>query len=200
MSNFAAKLAYMSLDLILEICGTIVGLLYLYYEYKANSLVWIMGAIMPALSLGVYYNAGLYADFGINIYYLLAAIYGFVVWVSHRLRYKEDLPITKMPKKYYWQIMLIVLLLYLVIYYMLIKFTDSNVPSCDSFTTAMSVVAMFMLARKYVEQWIAWIMVDAVSVGLYVYKGIYFYAALYTIYTVVAIFGFYNWKRLMRND
>ena len=58
----------MTIDFTLEIFGTIVGILYLYYEYKANALVWIMGAIMPALSLIVYYNAGLYADFGINIF------------------------------------------------------------------------------------------------------------------------------------
>ena len=61
--------------------------------------------------------------------------------------------------------------------------TDSTVPLADSFTTALSIVAMWMLARKYLEQWIAWIAVDAVCVGLYAYKGIYLYSVLYALYT-----------------
>ena len=56
---------------------------------------------------------------------------------------------------------------------------------------------MWMLARKYVEQWIAWLIVDVVSVGLDIYKGIYFYAVLYTIYTIIAVFGYRKWLRLM---
>lgn len=65
----------MNWDLALEIFGTIVGLIYLYYEYKAHRLLWVMGIIMPTISVGVYYNAGLYADMGINIYYILAGVY-----------------------------------------------------------------------------------------------------------------------------
>ena len=75
--------------------------------------------------------------------------------------------------------------------------TDSTVPLADAFTTALSIVAMWMLARKYLEQWIAWIAVDAVCVGLYAYKGIYLYAVLYAIYTVIALIGYRNWRRMM---
>jgi nicotinamide mononucleotide transporter len=79
-----------------------------------------------------------------------------------------------------------------------VNYTDSNVPWWDSFTTALSIVGMWMLARKWLEQWISWILVDAVSCGLYIYKGVYFYAGLYGLYTIIAIFGYLEWKRKMK--
>ncbi|MBO7317234.1 MAG: nicotinamide mononucleotide transporter, partial [Bacteroidales bacterium] len=89
-------------NIALEIIGTIIGLIYLYYEYKAHRLLWIMGIIMPAVSLGVYYNAGLYADMGINIYYILAGIYGYLVWTfKNRHRREVSLPITHAPRRTY---------------------------------------------------------------------------------------------------
>ena len=191
----------MTVDLALEIIGTIVGVLYLYYEYKANALVWIMGAIMPAISLIVYYNAGLYADFGINIYYLIAAIYGYIAWTFHKSKKeKKELPITSTPLRYYIPAAIITIILFIAISYILINFTDSNIPLCDSLTTALSIIAMWMMARKFIEQWIVWLAVDIISVGLYIYKDIYFYATLYAIYSIVAIFGYFNWEKLMQHD
>ena len=89
-------------------------------------------------------------------------------------------------------------LLWLAIWSMLQWFTNSTVPVADAFTTALSIVAMWMLARKYLEQWIAWMVVDAVCVGLYYYKGLYLYAVLYTIYTIIAILGYRKWHREMK--
>lgn len=79
--------------------------------------------------------------------------------------------------------------------WILICFTNSSVPWLDSFTTALSIVGMWMLARKYVEQWWAWIVVDIVSAGLYVYKDLDFTAGLYAFYTIIHIFGYFNWKK-----
>lgn len=191
----------MNWDLALEIFGTIVGLIYLYYEYKAHRLLWVMGIIMPAISVGVYYNAGLYADMGINIYYILAGVYGYVVWTfRNKQRRQVELPITRMPRKAYIYTTALAICLHSIIYYILEYFTDSTVPSWDAFTTALSVIAMWMLARKYIEQWWLWIVVDVVSAGLYIYKGIYFYAGLYALYAVIAVLGYYNWKKLISNE
>ncbi len=192
---------------ILEIIGTLVGLLYLWLEYRASIYLWIAGIIMPAIYIFVYYDAGLYADFGINIYYLGAAIYGWMMWrYGTFLRRKilrketvqqEELPITRMPLGYLLPLIAVFIVTLLGIAYILINFTDSNVPWLDSFTTALSIVGMWMLARKYVEQWWAWIAVDAVSTGLYIYKGLDFTAALYGLYTIIAIFGYFKWKKMM---
>lgn len=185
------------MDLFLEILGTLVGIAYLYYEYRADMRVWIAGIIMPAISLFVYWNAGLYADFGINIYYLLAAVYGWYVWqYGHRQEVSER-PIRRMPCRMLPILALTFVACFVAIGWVLERYTDSTVPWWDSFTTALSIVGMWMLARKWVEQWLAWIVVDVVCSGLYVYKEVYFYAALYAIYVIVAVLGYREWKRKM---
>ena len=192
---------FFTADRIMEIAGLAVGLAYLYFEYHAHRLVWLMSVIMPMISLFIYYRAGIYADFAINIYYLLIAVYGYIVWTFGLKRKKrEPLPVTHMPLKYYAAAIVALIAIFAFLAWGLVSFTNSNVPYWDAFTTALSIVAMWMLARKYAEQWIAWFIVDAVCVGLYFYKGIYFYSALYSVYTVIALFGYRKWLRLMHQD
>ena len=191
----------------IELLGTIVGLLYLWLEYRASIYLWIASIIMPAIYLVVYYNAGLYADFGINIYYLAIAIYGWAAW---RFGFKlfgrndevqnQELPITRTPRKVWTVAALASCVLTLIIAWVLIRFTDSTVPWADAFTTALSVVGMWMLARKYIEQWWVWCIVDVASSALYVYKELYFTAALYAVYAIISIFGYYKWKKMMQDE
>lgn len=188
----------------LEILGTIVGLVYLYLEYKASIHLWIAGIIMPAIYIFIYWDAGLYADFGINVYYLLVALYGWFLWkygnksASDNNTKGEELPISMLPKIYIVPLILLFAATFALILYILISFTDSNVPYLDSFTTALSIVGMWMLARKFIEQWWVWIVVDLVSAGLYVYKELYLTSGLYALYAVIAFFGYLNWKKLMK--
>ncbi len=193
----------------LEIIGTVVGLLYIWLEYKASIHLWIVSIIMPAIYLVVYYQAGLYADFGINIYYLVVAAYGWVLWKYGPKRdntsdlddsTNSPLPITHFPLKLVPYVSLIFSGCFLLIAWILIRFTDSNVPWMDSFTTALSIIGMWMLAKKYVEQWAVWIAVDIVSAGLYVYKDLYFTAALYALYAIIAVFGYKKWLEMMKNQ
>lgn len=181
----------------LEVLGTVVGIIYLWLELKANIYMWITGIIMPAISIFVYYQAGLYADFGINIYYLIAAIYGFAIWQFGKKKEEKELPITYTPKNKFWQLAACFIVCFVAIGIILERYTDSTVPWWDSFTTALSIVGMWMLARKWIEQWWTWVAVDAVCCGLYIYKEIFFYSALYGLYTVIAIYGYFKWKKLM---
>lgn len=181
----------------IEILGVTCGLIYLYQELKASIWMWVTGIIMPCISMFVYFNAGLYADFGINIYYLLAAVYGFLVWRFGKKKDEAELPITRTPRNMYSLLAAIFIILFIAIRAFLIKFTDSTVPTWDSFTTALSIIGLWMLAHKWIEQWWVWFVVDAVSCGLYIYKGIYFYSALYGLYTVLAAYGYYRWLRVM---
>lgn len=179
----------------LELIGTIVGIIYLWLEYKASIHLWIAGIIMPAIYIFVYYDAGLYADFGINIYYLLVAVYGWIMW-KYGGRVGKELPITSMPKCNVLPLTITAIAVFLLIAFVLIYFTDSTVPWLDSFTTALSIIGMWMLARKYIEQWWVWIAVDLVSAGLYIYKDLNFTAALYFLYAIIAIFGYRKWKEM----
>lgn len=198
------ELASLPWDKILEALGFSVGLLYLWWEYHADSRLWFASIVMPTISMWIYLHKGLYADFSINIYYFVIAIYGYLTWTRNRRRgitedksKKADLPITNIPAGNLMRCVGVFALLWGAMYCGLRFLTDSTVPLADAFTTALSIVAMWMLARKYLEQWIAWIAVDAVCVGLYAYKGIYLYAVLYAIYTVIALIGYRNWRRMM---
>lgn len=185
----------------LEVAGTMLGLLYLWLELKASIWLWIVGILMPAIYIIVYYQAGLYADFGINIYYLLAAFYGLAVWTTGGKKHgggAKSMPIRQTPHKYYLPLLTVSTILWAAIYTALTQLTDSNVPLYDSFTTALSVTGLWMLARKYTEQWLAWIAVDAVSTGLYIYKELYSTSILYGIYTIIALYGYKKWMKQCR--
>ena len=190
----------------LEIAGVIVGLLYLYLEYHANVWLWIVGVIMPAIYIFVYYEAGLYADMWISVYYILASVYGLIMWLRRRSasgQHKESPTdkesyqgIMSMPRKYYLWLGLIIAILTLGIGLLLARLTDSTVPWADGFTTALSVVAMWMLAKKYAQQWLMWIGADLACALLYLYKDLWFTSGLYLLYTVIAYFGYKKWRKL----
>ena len=187
-----------------EILGTVVGLLYLWLEYRASIYLWVASVVMPAIYLFVYYDAGLYADFGINLYYLIIAIYGWAAWrygfSLSKGRQDQELPISHTPARLWLPLSALTMLLFAAIAWILIRFTDSTVPYADAFTTALSVVGMWLLARKYIEQWWVWLVVDVASVALYIYKDLHFTAVLYALYAVVAIFGYRKWKELMNKQ
>jgi nicotinamide mononucleotide transporter len=208
---------WLTFDRMVEGLGFVVGLFYIYYEYHANPRVWIASIIMPCISLWVYFRAGIYADFGINIYYFIIAIYGYVAWTRSRRREKlaaqgsdtsptdgntksdasSALRISHFPVNRIPSLIVVTTAIYFALAAILINFTDSTVPWTDAFTTALNIVGTWMLARKYIEQWYLWMAVEVVSVWLYSYKGIYFYSALYCVYTVICIFGYLKWRRMM---
>ncbi|MDD5856491.1 MAG: nicotinamide riboside transporter PnuC [Prevotella sp.] len=184
----------------LDITATIVGLVYIWLEYKASIYLWIVGIIMPLIDIFLYYEAGLYADFGMAIYYALAATYGYVVWKFGKRNNqgtKEELPITHFKQSQILPAILAFLVIWLIIYEILVLFTNSDVPITDSFANALSFIGLWALARKYLEQWIIWIIVDIVLSTLYIYKGIPFKAGLYALYVIIAIAGYHKWKKMI---
>lgn len=183
----------------IEIAGAVIGLLYLYLEYRASVYLWPVGVIMPLFYIYIFFVSRFYADMGINIYYLFASIYGWIRW-NKSASQEQSLAISHMPFRY-WSIALLALsILFAVIAWILIRFTDSPVPFGDSFTTALSIVAMWMLANKYIEQWGLWIIVNVVSCALYAWKGLYPTALLYVVYSIVPVFGYFKWKQLMLSE
>jgi len=184
----------------LQIIGTILGLIYLYLEYKVNIWLWIVGIIMPIVHGVLYYNAGLYADAAINVYYVFAGIYGVICWLMNKKGSKSSNQTPQSILKERWFLIplltIVCAALNVGIYLLLTQFTNSTVPFFDSFTTALSIVALWMLSKKYTEQWLVWFVVDAVTVGLYIYKGIPITAGLYLLYTILSIVGFLKWRAL----
>lgn len=183
----------------LDILTTVLGLIYIWLEYRASIALWFVGIIMPALDVWLYWSHGLYGDAGMAVYYTLAAVYGFYIWKFKKTRkLKQLLPIIHLPRRQYLPATLFFLFAWGATYYILVNWTNSTVPLLDSFTNALSFVGMWALARKYLEQWLFWIVVDVVCCFLYIQKGIPFKAGLYGLYVVIAIAGYYKWKQMLK--
>ncbi len=183
----------------LDIVTTVLGLAYIILEYKASVWMWLAGFLMQALGIVLYYQKGLYADCGMEFYYLAMTVYGYWKWI-HGTASKEALPITHFPRRLVLPWLAIIAVVWATIYWLLVTFTNSNVPLADSFTTALSIVGIWALAHKYLEQWFIWIAVDVVTSVLYFYKDIPFKASLYALYVVIAVMGYFKWRQIMRNN
>ena len=181
----------------LDIVTTVLGLAYILLEYKASIWMWAVGFAMQALGIVLYYQKGLYADCGMEFYYLAMTVYGYWKWI-HGSTSKEALPIRHFPMRLVLPWLALIACVWGIIYWILITFTNSNVPLADSFTTALSIVGIWALAHKYLEQWFIWIAVDVVTCALYFYKDIPFKASLYALYVVIAVFGYIKWRRMMQ--
>ena len=186
----------------LDIVTTVLGLAYILLEYKASVWMWAVGFLMQALGIVLYYQKGLYADCGMEFYYLTMTVYGYWRWVRGTASNHDSkqLPIRHFPRRLILPWAVLIAAVWATIYWLLVKFTNSNVPLADSFTTALSIVGIWALAHKYLEQWFIWIAVDVVTCVLYFYKDIPFKASLYGLYVVIAIMGYFKWRRLMAND
>ena len=192
----------MDWKLTLQIVGVALGLLYLWLEYKANIWLWVVGLIMPIVHGALYFRSGLYADFSMQLYYIAAGVYGLIVWSrgAKKKDQKRELAISATPLAVWVAIAGVYVLLHAAIYLFLVSFTDSTVPFWDSLTTALCIVAYWMLSRKYVEQWLVWLVVDVITVGLYLYKNIPLTAGLYALYSALAVAGYLRWRRMIKTQ
>ena len=192
----------MSASLIFEIIGTVIGLTYLFLEYKASVWLWPVGILMSVFYVFIFFHGKFYADAAVYLYYIGANAYGLLKWTLSRKQtavatVSEEMPITHVPGKQILPLTLISVILWMFLYWILGTFTDSPVPLGDAFTTALSIVAMWMLAQKYLEQWLLWIIVNVVSTILYFWKGLYPTGVLFIVYVIVAVLGYFNWRKEM---
>lgn len=183
----------------IEIIGAVIGLLYLFLEYRASRWLWPVGVLMPVLYVWIFFQSKFYADMGINVYYFFASIYGWIRWNRDKNE-GTGLPITHTPKRSILPLTVIGLLLFAATFLLLTRYTDSPVAAGDSLTTALSILGMWMLAQKQAEQWWVWFVVNLISCGLYAWKGLYPTAALFAVYTAISVLGYFQWVRLMRKE
>lgn len=185
----------------IELAGTIMSLFYLYYSIKEKLSLWVFGFLSALFYIVVFYNAKFYADMSLQFYYLAVSVYGFVSWKMGKLSNGNNhlvIRTTSFTNLIY--LSLSALLIFILYYFVLANFTDSPLPIADSLTTALSIVATWMLARKRIEHWLLWIFIDAFSAVLYIQKELYTTAVLFVIYTIMAIVGYYSWRKMMRKE
>jgi len=183
----------------IELLGALFGLLYIILSIKQNIWCWPIGLITSALYIYVFFVTKFYADMGLQVYYLVVSIYGWYFWMfGGKSTKKDDLKISNIGFRRFLYITVATAVLFGIIAFILINFTDSEIPYWDAFTTAGSFVATWMLARKIIEHWLIWIIVDSVSLGLYIYKGLYATVILFAVYTLLAVIGYIEWKKELK--
>jgi nicotinamide mononucleotide transporter len=183
-----------------EITGTVFGLAYIYFSIKQHILTWPIGLITSALYIYVFFVSKFYADMALQAYYVWVSIYGWVLWRrgSGIQKTEKALEVTKTGFKMWMGLLLVSIALSVAIYFILSRYTDSPVPIGDALTTGFSIVATWMLARKKLEHWILWVLIDAFSMGLYLYKGLYATTILFAVYTVAAVVGYIEWRKTIK--
>ncbi len=130
----------------------------------------------------------------LQFYYVAISIYGWWCWHNGSVA-GNSLSVTRTSRVLWLKILTASMLLFVAIAYVLARYTDSQVPVWDGLTTALSIVATWMLAQKKIEHWLMWIFVDALSIGLFIVKGLYPTTILFLVYTVLAVYGFFEWRK-----
>jgi len=179
----------------IEIVGAILSLIYLYLSINQKVSLWFFGIVSSVFYIVVFFQSKLYADMSLQFYYVVISVYGWINWKHGKSGDKEELPTTKASGTLLIKISIATGLIYLVYYFVLAKFTDSTIPKVDSLVGALSIIGTWMLARKLLENWIVWIVVDGLCVGLYIYKELYPTTVLFAIYTVMSVIGYRQWKK-----
>ena len=181
-------------SLYIEISGTLFGLAYVILAAKKNVWCWIAGIISSFLSVYLFWvYSKLYAEAILYMYYVIAGIVGWVQWSNP----KTDRPfIIKVDSGTHVFLVVTGAFLSFLLYFLIsLIFPDAAKPLIDSFTTVFSFLATWITIRKWISSWIYWIIIDSISVGLYWSRDLNIYAFLMIVYTVLAVYGYYSWKK-----
>lgn len=177
-----------------EIVAVIFGLLSVWYAKKENILVFPTGIISVLLYVYICYNWKLYADMGVNFYYFIMSVYGWIVW-STKTDGTAVTPIAKNTSRENVISVSLFIVFFIIMAYILSSYTDSDVPYWDSLTTGIFLVGMWLMAKKKIENWIAWIIGDLISIPLYAYKGLYLTSFQFVVFLGIAIAGYIEWRK-----
>jgi nicotinamide mononucleotide transporter len=192
---------YETFDIFLESVAVVLGLLSVWFAKRDQIAVYPSGMLSTAIFVYILYQASLLGDMLINAYFFIVSIYGWYFWVRKK-RQKTENPISRMNplEKRMWFVFFMIILFFVAgIYILFDKWQDWSAP-IDCFTTALFFVGMWFMARKRLEHWIFWIVGDLISIPLYLYKGLGLTSFQYLIFTLIAIFGYIQWKRIYNNN
>ena len=186
-----------------EVLAVVLAVAYLVLAIRQNIWCWAAAAVSTVLYLFIMYHSRLYMESLLQLFYLAMAAYGWYSW-THPPRGEADgdgeLKVTTWPLRRHLFAIGSVLLLVYVSGDLLARYSDAALPHLDSFTTWGAVVATFMVARKVLENWLYWFVIDAVSIGLYLDRELFFTAALFAVYLVMIVIGYRSWRTSMREQ
>lgn len=183
----------------IEIIGAAIGLAYIISEYRADRWFWPLSILMSLFYIVIDFTSGIYANGAICCYNLAMSIYGLLVWRG-LVQSKEhtELPVGSCPLRYWPFIVAVVALLTVVLWWLLRTLGESQFPWLDGLSSALSIVAMWMLSQKYWQQWMLWLLVEPLMILLFYITGNYASALLYVVFEVFCVLGIVRWRRMVK--
>jgi nicotinamide mononucleotide transporter len=188
---------------LLEVTAVIFAMAYLLLAVRENVLCWLFAFLSTAIYTVLFWDVSLLMESALNVYYMLMAVYGWYQWTRGGTN-GDDRPhalgVQSMSVSQHAVVMVSILVLSLASGYFLSEYSTAARPYVDSFTTWASVITTYLVARKYLQNWLYWIVIDTVSVFLYVDRGLHLTALLFVAYVVIAVAGYFKWREHLQND
>lgn len=183
--------------MLLEITAMVFTLICVYLATKNKVMSWPIGIIGVILYSVLFLQVQLYAEVILQTIFLIQGFYGWYNWVE--LKDKPPAPIAKLLNNERFKWLGVILGSTISMYFILSVYTDASIPLIDSFTTSVSLVANWLLAKRKIESWYLWIFIDLIYVGMFAYKMLYLTSGLYFVFFFMAIYGLHNWKEEYNN-
>ncbi len=180
----------------LEFFGFVFGITCVALTAMENIWGWPTGLVSVGIYIFIFLDARLYADFVLNIFFFITGVYGWYYWLRGGEE-RNDLPITRSSIREWMIYAAIGLVGLLIIGFCFDTWTNADLAYWDAYTTSFSLVAQILMARKKLANWLIWIAVDVIAIGIYWYKDLRLTALMFAIYLVLATLGFLNWRRKM---
>jgi nicotinamide mononucleotide transporter len=177
----------------LELIAFVLSIAMVFANMRVMPVAWPLAIVSSLLYFGLFWSYKLYGDGSLQIFFAVVALWGWWQW----LRGTDDgspLVVRHLPDRALLPVVAAGLVLWPAIGWFLDTYTDTDVPYWDAFPTAFSLIGQWLLARKYVENWPTWIVVNVVSVALFAYKGLYLTVLLYAIFVVLSVVGWRAWR------
>ena len=183
----------------IEVTAAAFGIAAVYLSARQNVWNWPLGIINVALYIYVFYKAKLYADMGLQAVYVVLAVYGWWHWLHGGVDHGA-LRVSRTPTREIVALGIAFVVGTTALSTLLARATDASLPFADSALTAASLVAQYMMTRKYVEAWLVWIVADIAYVGMFIYKALWPTAGLYFVFTILAVVGWRQWRSSLREQ
>ncbi len=176
----------------------VFAIIYLLLAVRENVWCWFFAFVSTAIYTVLFRDVSLLMDSALNVYYMAMAVFGWYQWTHGGPGVGSEphtLPIRSMTRRLHILIIVSILLLSAASGYLLSEYSRAAWPYVDSFTTWASVITTYLVTRKYLQNWLYWILIDAVSVPLYIERGLGPTALLFVIYIIIAVVGYFNWRK-----
>jgi nicotinamide mononucleotide transporter len=181
---------------IIESVAVLFSVLYVILAAKENILCWWAAVISVTLYIYIFFSVQLYPETGLQVFYLFMAFYGYYNWNKK----EQSLQIIELNISKHFAVLILGAILTFLMGFYFTTYTNAKMPIVDSFTTVFSIFATYMVVKKILGNWLYWIVIDTVSVYLFYSRDLHLTSLLFMTYTIIAIFGYFNWLKMMQKD